>query len=220
MPLGPFLTTCPRCGRATQFATVLPWIAAGAAAFVIVLGFAAFVWTRITGDAVDPNRPVHDSVLTLAPAPPKGMAAVLDSAEVANNGARNGRKGLTSQQAVRRSNVPDTSGVEVNAYPPDQAALDGIGPGQRRRSALEALLRRGLADSLRERSPRVVQVFIGRAFFRQPPQFRNPLMKSLDRAWADTNGNHRAFELWWDTFRVGDYARDTFHFTKWFYEFR
>jgi hypothetical protein len=187
---------------------------------VIVLGFAAFVWSRITGDAVDPNRPVHDSVLTLAPAPPKGMVAVLDSAEVANNGARNGRNGMTSQPAVRRSNVPDTSGVEVNAYPPDQAALDGIGPGQRRRSALEALLRRGLADSLRERSPRVVQVFIGRAFFRQPPQFRNPLMKSLDRAWADTNGNHRAFELWWDTFRVGDYARDTFHFTKWFYEFR
>jgi hypothetical protein len=66
----------------------------------------------------------------------------------------------------------------------------------------------------------VVRVYVGRAFFRQPRQFRDPLMKSLDLAWADPNGTHRAFELWWDTFRVGEYARDTFHFNKWFYEFR
>ena len=220
MPLGPFLTTCPRCGRATDFARIVPWIAAGAAAFVIVLGFALFVWARLTGDTVDPTRPVHDSVLTLAPAPPKGMVAALDSAEAANKGANSSRQEATTQPVVRRSNVPDTSGMEVNAYPPDHTALDGIGPDQQRRSALEALLRRGLVDSLRPRSARVVRVYVGRAFFRQPRQFRDPLMKSLDLAWADPNGTHRAFELWWDTFRVGEYARDTFHFNKWFYEFR
>jgi hypothetical protein len=220
MPLGPFVTTCPRCGRATQFAQILPWLAVASVAAVVVLGFAAFVWTRINDHAVDPNRPVHDSVLTLAPAPPRGMVAELDSAEAANERARNAGQETTTLQAVRAANIPDTLGIEVNAYPPDPSALDGIEPGERRRSALDALLRRGLADSLREHSPRVVQVFVGRAFFRQPPQFRDPLMKALDLAWADANGNHRAFELWWDTFRVGAYARDTFRFGKWYYEFR
>jgi hypothetical protein len=220
MPLGPFVTTCPRCGRATQFAQVLPWLAVAAVAVVVVLGFAAFVWTRINDHAVDPSGPVHDSVLTLAPAPPRGMVAALDSAEAANGGARNAGQETTTRQAVRAANIPDTLGIEVNAHPPDPSALDGIQPAERRRSALDALLRRGLADSLRERSPRVVQVFVGRAFFRQPPQFRDPLMKALDLAWADAGGNRRAFELWWDTFRVGVYTRDTFRFGKWYYEFR
>ena len=89
---------------------------------------------------------------------------------------------------TRPSNMPDRSGVEINAHPPDPNALDGLGPGEKRRSALDALLRRGLADSLRERPPRTVQVFVGRAFFRQPRQFRDPLMKALDLAWADERG--------------------------------
>jgi hypothetical protein len=219
MPLKVFETRCPRCGRATQFAQVVPWLGAAAVAAVVVLGFAAALWTRISDHAVDRHRPVPDSVITLAPAPPRGMVAALDSAEAAHARRQNAGE-TTSRQAVQASNVPDTSGMEVNGYPPDQAALDGIGPGQRRRSALDALLRRGLADSLRERSPRVVQLYVGRAFFRQPRQFRDPLMKALDLAWADTNGKHRSFELWWDTFRLGEYARDTFRFGKWYYEFR
>jgi hypothetical protein len=130
------------------------------------------------------------------------------------------RRDTTPARATRESNVPDRTGIEINAYPPDPGALDGVGPGERRRSALDALLRRGLADSLRDRPPRVVQVFVGRAFFRQPPQFRDPLMKALDVAWTDGAGNRRTFELWWDTFRLGDYARDTFRFGKWYYELR
>lgn len=219
MPLGPLTVACPRCGRATPLARTLPWIGAGVIGIVILLGFAAIAWTRIGEHAaVDPTRPVHDSVITLAPAPPRGMVASLDSAEAANASASRARVDTTPP--LSRTNVPDRSGVEINAYPPDQNALDGVGAAEKRRSALDALLRRGLADSLRERPPRTVQVFVGRAFFRQPPQFRDPLIKALDVAWMDERGNHRTFELWWDTFRLGDYTRDTFKFGKWYYEFR
>jgi hypothetical protein len=220
MPLGAFAVACPRCGRATPFAGILPWLGAAVIGIVVLLGFAAIAWTRIGDDAVDPTRPVPDSVITLAPAPPRGMVARLDSAEAAHDSRFQTGADTGKRTSGRPSNIPDTSGIEINAHPPDQNALDGLGPAERRRSALDALLRRGLADSLRERPPHTVQVFVGRAFFRQPPQFRNPLMKALDLAWADEGGNRRDFELWWDTFRLGEYARDTFKFGKWYYELR
>jgi hypothetical protein len=220
MPLGPLTVACPRCGRATPLARTLPWIGAAAIGVVVLLGFAVIAWTRVGGGTADPNRPAPDSAITLAPAPPRGMVAALDSAEAAASPVSPTRRDTTPARATRESNVPDRTGIEINAYPPDPGALDGVGPGERRRSALDALLRRGLADSLRDRPPGVVQMFVGRAFFRQPPQFRNPLMKALDLAWADPAGNRRTFELWWDTFRLGDYARDTFRFGKWYYELR
>lgn len=220
MPLGLLTVACPRCGRATPLARTLPWIGAAAIGVVVLLGFAVIAWTRVGGGAVDRNRPAPDSIITLAPAPPRGMAAALDSAEAANSSVPRVRGDTTPARAIRESNVPDKTGIEINAYPPDPGVIHGVAPDGRRRSALDALLRRGLADSLRERPPRVVQVFVGRAFFRQPPQFRDPLMKALDVAWADAAGNRRTFELWWDTFRLGDYALDTFRFGKWYYEFR
>ncbi len=184
---------------------------------VVLLAFGAIAWTRIGAGAVNPGRPVPDSVLSLRPAPPRGMAAALDSAEAAHAASAPKRADAPSG---RVSNMPERTGVEVNTHPPDPYAIDGASPGEKRRSALDALLRRGLADSLREPSPRVIQVFVGRAFFRQPPQFRDPLMKALDLAWTGPSGTHRTFELWWDTFRLGDYARDTFRFGKWYYELR
>jgi hypothetical protein len=220
MPLARFSLACPRCGRATPLAGTLPWLGAATIGIVVLLGFAAVAWTRIGEHASDPHRPVPDSVITLAPAPPRGMVASLDSAEAAHASSARAQSGATPPPGRRATNIPDTTGIEVNGYPPDPQALDGVLPPERRRAALDALLRRGLADSLRERSPVVVQVFVGRAFFRQPPQFRNPLMKALDLAWIDPAGNGRTFELWWDTFRLGDYARDTFRFGKWYYELR
>jgi hypothetical protein len=220
MPLGRFAVACPRCGRATPFAQILPWLGTAAVGIVILLGFAAVAWIRIDDRRVDPNHPVPDSAITLAPAPPRGMAAVLDSAEAANGSKRQVRRDSAVSPRPRPSNMPERTGVEINAHPADAAALDGLGPGERRRSALDALLRRGLADSLRDQPPRTVQLFVGRAFFRQPPQFRDPLIKALDLAWADEIGNRRTFELWWDTFRLGEYARDTFRFGKWYYELR
>jgi hypothetical protein len=221
MPLGSFTVSCPRCGRATPFAHTLPWLGTAAVGIVILLGFGAVAWIRIASrHAPDPSRPVPDSVITLAPAPPRGMAAALDSAEAASGSRSRVRVDTARSPGTRPSNLPDRRGVEINAHPPDANALDGLGPGQKRRSALDALLRRGLADSLRERPPGTVQVFVGRAFFRQPRQFRDPLMKALDLAWADELGNRRTFELWWDTFPLGEYARDTFKFGKWYYELR
>ncbi|MGH7631041.1 MAG: hypothetical protein ACREOF_16985 [Gemmatimonadales bacterium] len=197
---------------------MLPWIGAAAIGIVVLVGFALIAWTRLGEGASDPDRPVPDSALTLAPAPPPGMVAKMGSAEAASKSVS--QVVDTARRPPREANIPERSGTEVNAYPPDPNALDGAGPGQRRRSALDALLRRGLADSIRDRPPGVVQVFVGRAFFRQPPQFRDPLMKAFDLAWADPAGNRRTFELWWDTFRLGHYARDTFHFGKWYYELR
>lgn len=212
---------CPRCGRATPFAQILPWVGTAAVGLVILLGFAAVAWIRIADHRrPDPSHPVPDSVITLAPAPPRGMVAVLDSAEAANGPRGRVRRDSASLPRTRPSNLPERTGVEINAHPPDPIALDGLGPGEKRRSALDALLRRGLADSLRDRPPRTVQVFVGRAFFRQPPQFRDPLIKALDLAWVDEVGNRRTFELWWDTFRLGEYSRDTFKFGKWYYELR
>jgi hypothetical protein len=222
MPLGRFTLACSRCGKATPFAGTLPWLGAATVGLVVLLGFAAVAWTRIGDHAPEAHGPVPDSAITLAPAPPRGLAAVLDSAEAAHASARQGGSAGASPPAPARRvpNVPDTTGIEVNGYPPEPHAIDGVLPGEKRRAALEALLRRGLADSLRERSPGVVQVFVGRAFFRQPPQFRNPLMKALDVAWTDPSGSRRTFELWWDTFNLGVYARDTFTFGKWYYELR
>jgi hypothetical protein len=219
MPLGLLAVACPRCGRATPLARTLPWVAAGAIGIVVLAAFAVIAWTRIGEQGNASEGPAPDSVLTLPPAPPRGMVAALDSAEAAHKGPEAVRSD-TVRGAVRTSNVPDTTGIEVNGYPPDPYALDGVGPGERRRSALDALLRRGLADSLVDRPPRTVQVFVGRAFFRQPHQFRDPLIKALDVAWQDPSGHGRSFELWWDTFRIGDYSRDTFRFTKWYYELR
>ncbi len=219
MPLGRLDVSCPRCGRATPFARVLPWIGTAAIGIVVLVGFALIAWARLGAGANDPDRPVPDSAITLAPAPPRGMVATLDSAEAASKSVSRVRID-TAPPPRREANIPERSGTEVNTYPPDPVALDGAGPGERRRSALDAMLRRGLADSIRDRPPSVVQVFVGRAFFRQPPQFRDPLMKAFDLAWADPAGNRRTFELWWDTFRLGHYARDTFHFGKWYYELR
>ncbi len=220
MPLGTLSVACPRCGRATPLARTLPWIGAAAIGLVVLAAFAVIAWTR-TGRAVsDPSRPVHDSALTLAPAPPRGMVTVLDSTEAAHGSVSRGPSDTVARTSARPSNLPDRSGMEINVYPPDPNALDGLGPGERRRSALDALLRRGLADSIRDRPPRTVQLFVGRAFFRQPKQFRDPLMKAFDLAWADAAGSRRTIELWWDTFRLGDYALDTFRFGKWYYEFR
>ncbi|HET8624711.1 MAG TPA: hypothetical protein VFM14_14195 [Gemmatimonadales bacterium] len=219
MPLGLFAVACPRCGRPTPLARTLPWLGAGVIGLVVLAAFAVIAWTRIGERAPKREGPVPDSVLTLPPAPPRGMVAALDSAEAAHESSAPARPD-TTPKARRVPNIPDTSGIEVNAYPPDRNALDGIGPGERRRSTLDALLRRGLADSVVDRPPRTVQVFVGRAFFRQPRQFRNPLIKALDVAWQDQLGNSRTFELWWDTFRIGSYSRDTFHFTKWYYELR
>jgi len=218
MPLGPFTVTCRRCGRATPFARTLPWLGATAIGAVVLLAFAAVALTRIGEHAADPERPAPDSAITLAPAPPRGMVASLDSAEAAHSAGPGAD--TAPRHEARKINIPEKNGIEVNGYPPDPYALDGVGPAEKRRSALDALLRRGLADSLRQHSPRVVQVFVARAFFRQPPQFRDPLMKALDLAWADPSGKHRTFELWWDTFRLGDYALDTFRFGKWYYELR
>jgi hypothetical protein len=220
MPLGRFAVACPRCGRATPFAQNLPWLGTTAVGMVILLGFTAVAWIWIADHSVEPSHPVPDSVITLAPAPPRGMAAVLDSAEAASGRRSRRQVDTVRPSASRTSNVPDTTGIEINAHPADPDALDGLGPGEQRRSALDALLRRGLADSLRDHPPRTVRVFVGRAFFRQPRQFRDPLMKALDLAWADDRGNRRTFELWWDTFRLGEYARDTFKFEKWYYELR
>ena len=187
---------------------------------MLVVVVALIVVTRIGQGESEPGGLAPDSAITLAPAPPRGMAAELDSAATAGASVSRVRRDTVPAPPTPESNVPNRTGMEVNTYPPDPQALEGTGPGQRRRSALEALLRRGLADSVRDRPPSMVQVFVGRAFFRQPSHFRNPLMKAFDLAWADPAGNRRTFELWWDTFRLGDYARDTFRFEKWYYELR
>ena len=219
MPLGLLTVTCPRCGRPTPTARTLPWIGAGVIGIVVLAAFAVIAWTRIGEHAPVADGPAPDSVFALPPAPPRGMAAILDSAEAASKASRQSGTDTTRRRS-RVANIRDTTGLEVNGYPPDPNALDGVGPGERRRSALDALLRRGLADSLVDRPPQTVQVFVGRAFFRQPHQFRDPLIKALDVAWQDPSGRARNFELWWDTFRIGDYSRDTFRFTKWYYELR
>ncbi len=220
MPLGTFAVACPRCGKPTPLSRTLPWLVAAVVGTAVLLAVAAVAWTRIGDYAADTSGPVPDSVITLAPAPPRGMVAKLDSAEAANRSVSRARSDTAAPRPGRVSNLPDRTGIEINTYPPDPIALDGSGQGEKRRSALDALLRRGLTDSLRDRPPRTVQLFVGRAFFRQPPQFRDPLMKALDLAWADEQGNRRTFELWWDTFRLGEYARDTFRFGKWYYELR
>ena len=200
-------------------ARTLPWLGAGVIGIVVLAAFGVIAWTRIGERASADEGPVPDSVIALPPAPPRGMVAALDSAAAAHRSPTQPSPD-TSRQAARAPNIRDTSGIEVNGYPPDPNAIDGAGPGERRRSALDALLRRGLADSLVDHPPRTVKVYVGRAFFRQPVQFRDPLVKALDVAWQDVNGNHRTFELWWDTFQIGDYNRDTFRFSKWYYEFR
>lgn len=220
MPLGVFAVACPRCGRATPLSRTLPWLVAAVVGTVVLLAVAAVAWTRIGDYAADTSHPVPDSVITLAPAPPRGMVAKLDSADAANSSVSRVQLDTAAPRSGRPSNLPDRTGIEINTYPPDPVALDGNGQAGKRRSALDALLRRGLTDSLRDRPPRTVQLFVGRAFFRQPPQYRDPLMKALDLAWADEQGNRRTFELWWDTFRLGEYALDTFRFGKWYYELR
>jgi hypothetical protein len=203
-------------------ARTLPWLGAGVIGIVVLAAFAIIAWTRIGERTTADEGPAPDSVFSLPPAPPRGMVAALDSAAAAHRSSSQSRQTSsdTARRAARLPNVRDTTGIEVNGYPPDPNAIDGAGPGERRRSALDALLRRGLADSLVDAPPRTVKVYVGRAFFRQPVQFRDPLIKALDVAWQDANGNQRTFELWWDTFRIGDYNRDTFRFSRWYYEFR
>jgi hypothetical protein len=200
-------------------ARTLPWLGAGVIGIVVLAAFAVIAWTRIGERGSADDGPAPDSVFALPPAPPRGMVAALDSAAAAHRSS-NQPSPDTARRASRVPNIRDTTGIEVNGYPPDPNAMDGVGPGERRRSALDALLRRGLADSLVDDPPRTVKVYVGRAFFRQPLQFRDPLIKALDMAWQDASGNPRIFELWWDTFRIGTYNRDTFRFNKWYYEFR
>ncbi|HEU5169609.1 MAG TPA: hypothetical protein VFU46_03675 [Gemmatimonadales bacterium] len=233
MPLRPLTIRCPRCGRPTPLAGALPWIGAGTLAAVMLAAAGLVIWARLSGTPAPPaGGTAHDSLLALSP--PIGNS-VLRGDSVASRVARPtevrspppephppadlGRPAAARSPANQPGRVPDRNGTEINRSPPDLMALEGSNPAARRRSVLEAVLRRGLVDSLQQRSPRVVRVFVGRAFFRQEPRFRDPLFKSLDEAWTE-GPDRRRFELWWDTFPLGEYAGDTFYFGKWYYEFR
>jgi hypothetical protein len=108
--------------------------------------------------------------------------------------------------------VDDQSQVVSNEGPLD-SALIALSAGQRQRTALDIVLRKGIVYQVKETTPNVIRYVVGAPFFAEPTKYRNPLIRDLYHAYTAGRPAKPAlyFEFWGLRTKLGEYVADTFY---------
>jgi hypothetical protein len=144
-----------------------------------------------------------------------GAAAAADTLPPA------GLPGTTDAPAPRRDTTvgapraPDPNQVQPNDGPLD-STLAALPLGQRRRTALDRVLRKGIVYEVKETTPNVIRYRVGAAFYSEPAKYRNPAVRDLYHAYlaGRTTSQPLYFEFWGQRWKYAEYVADTFYFGR------
>jgi hypothetical protein len=150
----------------------------------------------------------------------QGASAPIDALPPADTATVAGLPG-TNPVALRPDTAPaDTASADdeasqvVSNEGPLDSALAALSTGQRQRTALDVVLRKGIVYQVKETTPNLIRYVVGRPFFVEPTKYRNPLIRDLYHAYTAGRLAKQPlyFEFWGLRTKIGEYVADTFYF--------
>lgn len=181
---------------------MLVWIAGLAGGVIVLSLFSFFVVSRAAvrqraGAPIDPPPPADTAPVAGLP----GTNPVALSPDTA-----------PTDTAPASAADDDQSQVLSNEGPLD-SALIALSTGQRQRTALDVVLRKGIVYEVKETTPNVIRYVVGAPFFAEPTKYRNPLIRDLYHAYTAGRAVKQPLylEFWGLRTKFGEYVADTFY---------
>jgi hypothetical protein len=173
---------------------ILAWVAILVGGTIVLALFSLLVITRSAARRSELGSP--QSVDTL---PPAGLPGTTDT------------RPRPPDTTVAATPVTDPNKKSPNLGPLD-STLIGLPRGQRQRTVLNTVVRKGIFYQIKEIKPDLIRAVVGSAFFSEPNKYRNPLVRDLYHAFNDGRPANRPFciELWGVGTKFGEYVSDTF----------
>jgi hypothetical protein len=174
---------------------ILAWVASLVGGTIVLALLSLLVITRSAARRSDLGSPK-----SLDSAPPAGLPGTTDAPSPP-------RDTTVAPEPVRDPNR------KVGNRGPLDSTLIGLARGQRQRTALNVVVRKGIFYQIKEIKPDFMRAVVGAAFFSEPKKRTNPLMRDLYHAFNDGRPVNRPYciELWSVSEKWGEYVSDTFY---------